>query len=81
MKTIKSVQLHAMCQSVLSLVTIKYYDEGGYSVSEEYGTIKQLCMKYNILMGENDFFEVRYLIGRKCNTYIKNGTTVFIHYY
>jgi hypothetical protein len=82
-----SVELHDMCEAVLSYVTVrfydtklKYYDKSMYSIIEEHGTIENLCAKYKIIIEENSGYDRSRLNGKKFKFCLKNGTNIFEGY-
>lgn len=82
-----SVELHDMCEAVLSYVTIrfydtklKYYDKSMYSIIEEHGTIENLCAKYKIIIDQNNGYDGSQLKGKKFKVSLKNGTNIFEGY-
>ncbi len=80
MKKIISVQLSQKCEAVLSNVHVYYHEGSYYSFMEKKGTIENLCAKYQIIKKENELYDSRHLVGRKCRLGVKDGKTFFLGY-
>jgi hypothetical protein len=80
MKKIIKVQLSPMCELVQSIMTLYYEEENYYSFMEEKGTIEDLCTKYQIIKNENETYDSRHLVGKKCRLTVKDGKTIFLGY-